>query len=96
MLKEYNVGAVLIEQASEDNHIVMIISGSVSILVNGRQINQRRPGQHVGEMALIDPKAQRSASVLAMETTVTAEIAEPDFSKIADLTASILSKIWFL
>lgn len=84
VLREYNAGVVLMEQEAEDNHIVMIITGSVSILVNGRQVNQRRPGQHVGEMALIDPKARRAASVLAMETTVTAEITEPDFSRIAD------------
>lgn len=83
-LKEYDAGSVLIEQEAEDNHIILIIAGSVSILVNGREVNRRKPGQHVGEMALIDPKARRAASVLAMETTVTAEVSEPEFSKIAD------------
>jgi predicted nucleotide-binding protein len=44
----------------------------------------RPPGQHVGEMALIDSYARRSATVKAIEATTVAEISERDFNKLAD------------
>ena len=83
-LKEFESGSVLIEQGHKDNHVFLIISGSVLIHVNGREVTVREQGQHVGEMALIDLKAKRGASVSAREKTVAVKISEPDFSKIAD------------
>jgi CRP/FNR family transcriptional regulator, cyclic AMP receptor protein len=83
-LKEFESGSVLIEQGHKDNHVFLIISGSVLIHVNGREVTVREQGQHVGEMALIDLTAKRGASVSALEKTVAVRISEPDFSKIAD------------
>ena len=37
-----------------------ILSGTVSVLVNGRTVAERAAGTHVGEMSLIDPTAWRS------------------------------------
>jgi predicted nucleotide-binding protein len=38
---------------------------------------------HFGEMSLIDPRARRSASILAIEQTVVAKISEPTFTELA-------------
>jgi CRP/FNR family cyclic AMP-dependent transcriptional regulator len=56
----------------------------LSISINGRLINFRGSGQHVGEMALIDSSARRSATVTAIEDTIVGTIGEPAFAKIAD------------
>jgi len=73
-----------ITQGADDNHINFILVGLVSIRINGRQVARRRVGQHVGEMALIDPTKRRSASVIAIEQTVIARVTESAFSRIAD------------
>lgn len=74
---------VIIEQEAADNDIYFVISGSVEIWVNGRHITTRVAGCHVGEMALIDPTARRSATVKAAEPSVCVRIAEPDFTALA-------------
>jgi CRP/FNR family transcriptional regulator, cyclic AMP receptor protein len=75
--------STFIIQGNADNDIYLILAGRVSIIVNGREKARRRTGQHVGEMAAIDPSARRSASVVAIEQTILAKISEPAFSKLA-------------
>jgi CRP/FNR family transcriptional regulator, cyclic AMP receptor protein len=83
-LLSFKAGDVLIQQGAADNHIFLILAGKVSILVNGREMAIRQARQHVGEMALIDKAAKRSARVTALEETVVVKVVEPDFSPIAD------------
>ncbi len=72
-----------IKQGATDNDVYFILSGKVSIRVNGREVASRSAGFHVGEMALIDPTASRSASVIAVEDTVVAKVSEASFAAIA-------------
>src|SRR5690348_15211884 len=60
-----------------------VLTGEVTVLVNGRTVASRPAGTHVGEMALVDPLAKRSATVIAAESTVAIMLAEHHFSKIA-------------
>lgn len=83
-LSSFQQGDLLMEQGASDNHIFLILAGRVSILVNGREMAIRTSRQHVGEMALIDPSAKRSATGIALEETVVAKIPEPAFSQVAD------------
>jgi len=75
--------SMFIKQGGADNEIYLILAGSVSILVNGREKARRKTGQHVGDLAAIDPAARRSASVVALEQTVLAKVTEPDFTRLA-------------
>jgi predicted nucleotide-binding protein len=83
-IEQYASNSVLIQQDGEDSDIFFVISGKVLIEVNGRVINKRVAGQHVGEMALIDSTARRSATVRASELTVVARLSESKFSQIAN------------
>ena len=74
----------LITQGGADNDIYFILAGRVSIVVNGREIAIRESGEHIGEMALIDPSATRSASAVAIEQTVVAKISETSFRPLAN------------
>jgi CRP/FNR family transcriptional regulator, cyclic AMP receptor protein len=75
-------GHVVIEQDEAKNDLYLILAGNVSVTVNGREVARRHHRQTVGEMALVDPASRRSATVIAMEETVVARIAEPDFARI--------------
>lgn len=74
---------VIIKQGDGDNDIFFIISGSVSIHINGRFITTRQAGTHVGEMALIDYTARRSATVTAIEPSLFGRVTGKDFSELA-------------
>lgn len=84
LLQSFMPGGKLIEQDHTDNDIFFILSGEVMIEVNGRFVAERKGGQHVGEMALIDPVGRRTATVTASTEIVVAKVTEPDFTLIAD------------
>lgn len=75
---------VLIEQDGDDNDVYLILAGTCDIVVNGRPLRVRGAGDHVGEMAAIQPAQRRAASVIARDEMVVARISETDF---ADLGA---------
>lgn len=83
-LKEIPKGTVLIEKNGLDNDLFFILSGKFRIVINNRDVAIRTSGIHVGEMALIDPKAVRCGSVISVQDSVVGKISEQDFSKIAD------------
>lgn len=82
-LLEFNKGKTVIRQGGSDDDLFLIISGSVRIEVNGREIASRHAEQHFGEMALIDPTARRSSTVVTKEKSTMLRISETDFSHIA-------------
>ena len=89
-LRSLDRGDPLVSQGGADNAIFFLCAGAVSVRVNGRQIAIRRAGEHVGEMALIDPRAPRSATLIAVEPTVAAEIGDTEFHAIA----KVYPRVW--
>ena len=83
-VQEVKKGSVLIEQDYTDNDMYFILVGGFSISVNGREVARRTAEQYVGEMALIDPKAKRSATVIALEDSIVAKICEAEFAQLAE------------
>lgn len=82
-LRALAAGETLIEEGGADNDIYLILTGSMSVRVRGRHVAVRPHGQHVGEMAVINPAERRSASVVALEPSVVALIRESDFASLA-------------
>ena len=74
---------VLVRQQDPNNDIFLILHGTIAIDVNGRRIAVRDAGAHVGELALVDPLAVRSATLVALGPTVLFRIPEPKFSRVA-------------
>ncbi len=83
-LVEFEAGAPIIAQGGHDDELYLILVGRAAVIVNGREVAIRGVGEHVGEISIVDPTAPRSASVIALEQTVTAKIEEPAFLEIAD------------
>jgi len=89
-LIEFQSGDQLIEQGTADNDIYFVVYGAVSIIVNGAQINTRKAGEAVGEMAAVEPSLPRSATVRALEPTVALKVANDRFLAVAEAHP----KIW--
>jgi len=83
-LMEYKKGDKLITEGGEDNDIYLLLAGSVAVVVKGNEIAIRKAGQHVGEMAAIEPAQKRSATVVAHDTLVALKLKSADFSSIGE------------
>ena len=83
-LRELAHGDVLIRQDGTDNDLFFVLSGMFRVFVNGRDIAERGVGQHLGEMAIIDPSLHRTASVAAAAQSVVAKMRGADFLALAN------------
>lgn len=82
-LVEVAEGETLITQGAEDNDLFFIVAGTFSIVVNGRDVAVRGRGEHVGEMALIEPTQRRSASVVATQASIVGKLSHADVTELA-------------
>lgn len=73
-LEEFSQNATIIAQGGEDSDMFFLLAGSVAVVVNGNQINERKAGEHVGEMSAIEPSIRRSATIIAQETVVALKV----------------------
>ena len=83
-VESFEPGSGVIEESAPDNDLYFILAGVVSIRVSGREIAVRAAGQHIGEMALLDPGRPRSAAAVADGEVVVARITAPAFTALAD------------
>ncbi len=83
-LRELSAGDILIRQGDSETDVYFILSGQLRVLVDEREVAVRVAGQHVGEMALIDPSLPRSATNVAAEPTLVAKVKESVLAPIAD------------
>ncbi|GAD58294.1 MULTISPECIES: TIR domain-containing protein [Brevundimonas] len=82
-LLEIAEGEALITQGADDNDLFLIVAGAFRIEVNGRDVAMRGRGDHVGEMALIEPTQRRSASVIATEDALVGKLSHQVVSELA-------------
>lgn len=83
-LVEFKSGENIIVQGGPDNDVYFLITGVAGVMVNGAQIATRKAGQHVGEMAAIEPSLPRSATVLVLELVVALKISSADFIAVGE------------
>jgi CRP/FNR family transcriptional regulator, cyclic AMP receptor protein len=83
-LMEVSAGIAFINQGDQASDVFFIIAGKVEVRVNGKVVANRFPGDHIGEMAAIEPSQPRSASVVPVETTVLIKVSEAEFSGAAE------------
>jgi CRP/FNR family transcriptional regulator, cyclic AMP receptor protein len=79
-LEQIAVGQLIIEQNESANDIFFVVSGAFDVIVNGRIVGKRGAGDHIGEMAAIEPTQRRSASVMATHESIVARLTEAQFS----------------
>jgi CRP/FNR family transcriptional regulator, cyclic AMP receptor protein len=74
----------LVEQGGVDRDLYLLLYGDVNVFVNGTYVATRRKGDAVGEMALLDASATRSATLVADSMVVALKVDEPTFYQIAN------------
>lgn len=88
-IREHAADEILIRQDDGSNEVAFLLIGSVDVLVKDQRVASRSAGEHVGEMAAIDPKAKRSATVRAKEATIAAWVTERNIAEIAERHPSL-------
>lgn len=83
-LEKVSAGTNLIKQGASDTDLFLILSGAFSVVIDGRMVARRNAGEQVGEMAVVDPRTPRTASVTAISDSVVARVSEADFSALAE------------
>jgi pimeloyl-ACP methyl ester carboxylesterase len=83
-LLSFEEGESLIFTGGMERDVFFILAGETTVHVNGTIVARRSAGTHVGEMAMVDPAAIRSATVTAVSETVAVEVSQQVFTEIAD------------
>lgn len=92
---KYPKNSIIVTEGDAHSNFYIVVSGRLKVFVNGddgRQLvlNWLEPGDYFGELALLDGEP-RSASVMAVESTVLQVISQQDFQQLlaADSAASL-------
>ncbi len=83
VIEEFKSGRALLNQNDAANHVYLVLTGEVSVEVNGQRVTTSGPGVPIGEIALLDPDGGRSASVVAIADTIVARITQKQFEDLA-------------
>jgi CRP/FNR family transcriptional regulator, cyclic AMP receptor protein len=92
-LIEYKVGEAMVVEGGEDNDFFLLLAGKVSILVLGNKVAERGAGDHIGEIAMANAAQTRTATVVAMETTVALRISAAAFRLTAEGHPRVLENL---
>lgn len=76
--------AILMEEDDPGSDLFFILSGGVDVIVGGTRLNQIKEHYHVGDMAIVDPKGKRSATILATVPSTVGKVSGADFEAIAN------------
>ena len=77
-VRTYAEGDSVVEEGDDGDELFVVLTGNVKVHSGGATIIELGPGEHFGEMALVD-KAPRSASVTAVEESRVLSIKRSDF-----------------
>lgn len=92
-LMEVPAEAVFINQGDQTSDVFFIVAGKVEVRVNGKIVAYRFPGDHIGEMAAIEPTQPRAASIIPVETSVLLKVSEREFSAAAEQFPDVWRRI---
>ncbi len=79
-------GKAIAEQGKIGDSMFYILSGGVQIQINGHDYFVRQRGELIGEMAVIEPGASRTATMVSTgDETYVVELDSESFQKMCDL-----------
>ena len=84
-IKEFPPGKVLFSEGERGGDLYFIIAGQVSVRKREQEIATCSAGLHIGEIGLLEPFKGRSATIVAIDTVVVAQISQQKFTDIAAL-----------
>lgn len=91
-VRAFEQNVEIVRQGDDGDELFIVLTGQVQVEANGAPIAKLGPGQHFGEMALID-KAPRSADVRALEPSSLLAVRRREFFDIIRKDHAIAVKI---
>ena len=93
VLRAIPAGGTLIQQAEEDNDLFLIFEGEFHVLVGDAVVAKRGPGDHIGEIAAIQPALKRTATVVARSDAVVGKLTQSALTDIGDRNPTVYKAI---
>jgi len=95
--RKFSIGAELIREGVEDDHIYVLAAGLLKVTQRGRMLNAVSPGECVGEMVYARrSSAPRSATVTAVETSWVLGLRTQDIDSFSDPCRAKFSEAFLL
>ncbi len=82
-------GMVFSKEGERGDELVVLLEGAVEVRRDGEVLATLGPGDHFGEMALLDDTARRSATVVAVTPVVVAYVSRHHFDTLLTDNPSI-------
>ena len=82
-VKEFTPGTPIFSQGERGSDLCFVLAGRVSVRVDGEEVATVNAGMHVGEIGLLESFKGRSATVVAIDTVVAAQVSQTRFTEIA-------------
>ena len=92
-LRAVPAGGTLIQQADEDNDLFLILEGEFQVSVDGAVVAKRGAGDHIGEIAAIQPALKRTATVAAKSDAVVGKLTHAVLTDIGDRYPTVYKAI---
>ena len=95
---DYQAGALLFYEGDPGDRMYIVLSGEVEVVKalgtgQERQLGLFSPGAMLGEMSLLEPEGNRSASARAMSPAQVLEMTRGDFEKLVKRHPPIMFEI---
>jgi CRP-like cAMP-binding protein len=75
-------GEILIKEAEPGNEFLIVLEGQVEVVRDDRAVTTLGPGDFLGEVALLDERAKRTATVTARTPVTIGFVSRRDFSRL--------------
>ena len=86
-------GMVFSKEGERGDEIAVLLDGAVEVRHDGAVLAQLGPGDHFGEMALLDDTARRSATVVAVTPVVVAYVSRHHFDTLLAANPSVRAAV---
>ena len=93
VIARFMAGATIVKQGAIGDSFYVVLTGQAKIVANGRTVHRVLPGDHFGEISLLDG-GERTASVVAETPMTLVEITQKQFygmlAKDPEVTVALL------
>ncbi len=93
-VRDYQKGEVVFQYGEAGVGMYIIVKGSVSISLNGKQITQLKEGDFFGEIALVEEGGRRTADTVSSEESILIGFFKPDLFEITSRNPTAGVKIF--
>jgi len=80
-IEEYKAGSIVVQEGTEGECMYIVAKGTLEILLKGQHLTYKKPGEFMGEVALVQ-QSKRTATAVAKEDTVLLSLKKHDLDEV--------------